>query len=85
MAKRFIDNNEIKKRLAELHLLQLECLLERMEEGTIEPQEMRLIWDMVKEHSIGIETVDELVEKALQKAEEGMEDIEIDEEWSHMP
>lgn len=79
--KRFIDNEDIKRRLAELHVKQLEELLQRLEDGIIEPQEMRLIWDMVKTHNIGIDSVDELVKKALENVEEKIEDLDLDEEW----
>ena len=83
--KKFIDQVEIQKLLSELHMAQLVILLERMESGTIEPQEMRLIWDMVKEHHIGIESMEDRVEEAMRNAAENVEDIEIeddDEGWA---
>ena len=79
--KRFIDNDEIKEKLAELHMNQLNILLERLETGLIEPQEMRLIWDMVKTHQIGIDSVEDLVEAAQKNAAGSIDGLELDEAW----
>lgn len=80
--RRFIDNDEVKELVAELHMLQLRELLERLRSQVIEPAEMKLIWDMVKTHSIGIDGVSELVESALSQAATELGDLEFDESWS---
>jgi hypothetical protein len=70
---RMIDKEEIKALVHDLHMKQLHLLLEKMEDGYLEPQEQRLIWDMVKTHNIGIDSVEDMVNRT----NEGMQD-EID-------
>lgn len=81
--KRFIDNDELKQKLSELQDKLLEDIDRKLDKGLLEPQEARLLWDMIKTHGVGIESVDDLVKKA-QEAAEGR-DIDLDEtdkEWS---
>ncbi len=61
---RMIDKEEIHALIADLHMKQLQLLMEKIDEGYLEPQEQRLIWDMVKAHNIGIDSIDDMVDKA---------------------
>lgn len=74
--------DKIKEKVLELHQLQLDVLLERLQDDVIEPQEMRLILDMVKYHNVGVENFEELVEAAKAEANGRLENIAIDENWS---
>lgn len=82
---RFIDNEVVKQKLAELHMIQLEILLERLEDGLIEAQEMKLIWEMVKHHGIGVDTVEDKVREAIEAREGSIADLDIEEEWVDVP
>ncbi len=75
-SERMIDKEAIKSMVADLHVKQLNLLLEKMEQGYIEPQEQRLIWDMVKAHNIGIDGVDDLVDRANSDMADEIGDIE---------
>lgn len=79
--KRFIDNQDIKEKLATLHKKQLELLLQRMDDEIIEPQEMRLIWEMVQKHNIGFDSVEDLKKKALEQASRHVNEIQLDDDW----
>jgi len=83
--KRFVDTDAVKEKIAELHMRQIDILLERLAEGSIEPQEMRLIWDMVKAHGIGIESIEDRVEQALGSSTKLVDEIELDSEWEFSP
>jgi hypothetical protein len=78
---RFIDSAGIKEKLAKLQMKLLDELEERLNEGVMEPQEERLLWDMIKAHQVGFETVDSMMKKALGDVEENVEDIDIPEDW----
>lgn len=79
--KRFIDSDTVKELVAELHLKQLQHLKEALEDNFIEPQMLKLIWEMVKFHNIGVDGVDELAEKAKADFKEQINAIELDQEW----
>lgn len=80
--KRFVDNTEVRRLLSELHIKQLQELKSRLDAQVIEASEMKLIWEMVKTHGIGIEGIEDLVEDALKAAASGLDDLEFDDEWS---
>lgn len=73
-----VHSDKVKEILGRLHLMQLEDLEGKLREGILEPQEHRLIWDMVQKHQIGIESVDDIVDKATQGLEDTIGDIEVD-------
>lgn len=66
--KRFIDKDMIKSTLAKLHEKQLQRLEELLDAGDITHQEHRLIFDMVKFHGIGLESVEEMAQRAQEEA-----------------
>lgn len=76
--KRFIDNEVVKEKIAQAHMLQLDLLLEKLEEGLIEPQEMKLLWDMVRAHGIGMDNVDDKVQAALEARENSLAALDLD-------
>ncbi len=83
---RMIDNDDIKRKLAKLHQKQLDLLLRRFDDEDeeahyLEPQEHRLIWDMVKEHAIGLDTVEDIVEKSNKQIKGDLDAITIDGDW----
>lgn len=78
---RFIDTDRVKTLVAELHMLQLEELLSRLRAQVIEPSEMKLIWEMVKAHNLGIDGVEDLVRDALAESKVDLNDLEFDESW----
>ena len=83
--KRLIDREAHRDLVAKLHMEQLKVLLERVEDGTIEPAEMRLIWDIAKANGIGIESVEDMVEQAQAGVQKKIESITFDDEWEYEP
>lgn len=71
----------IRKKATTLYLGLLEVLSERLEDRTIEPQEMRLIMDIVKQQEIGVQSVDDIVADAHKQATIDSADVTLDDAW----
>lgn len=73
--------NHIRSKATTLYLGLIEVLEERIEDRTIEPQEMRLIMEIVKQQEIGVQSVDEIVADAHEQAAVESANVTLDDAW----